>query len=76
MMIYKPSKAAVNNNFRVTMPLNGRTVKYYHSEIMDSSAKSTAPSTTPSTLASTAASTAASTVASVFFTTCAAIALY
>ena len=72
MMIYKPSKAAVNNNFRVTMPLNGRTVKYYHSEIMDSSAKSTAPSTTPSTLASTAAST----VASVFFTTCAAIALY
>ena len=43
LMIQTASTAAVNNNFRVPMPLNGRTVKYYHSET-ESSAETTAAS--------------------------------
>ena len=43
LMIKTASTAAVNNNFRVPMPLNGRTVTYYHSEV-ESSAETTAAS--------------------------------
>ena len=43
LMVQTQSTAAVNNNFRVPMPLNGRTVTYYHSEV-ESSAETTAAS--------------------------------
>jgi len=43
LMVETASTAAVNNNFRVPMPLNGRTVTYYHSEV-ESSAETTAAS--------------------------------
>ena len=43
LMVKTASTAAVNNNFRVPMALNGRTVTYYHSEV-ESSAETTAAS--------------------------------
>ena len=44
LIIKTAETRAVNNNYRVPMPLNGRQVTFYHDDIQMSSAESTTAS--------------------------------
>ena len=61
---------AANNNYRVTMPYNGRELKFYHNH---NDPSVTAPDVTAKP---TIVSSAETTCASIFFATCVALALY
>ena len=61
---------SVNNNYRVTLPYNGRELKFYHNH---KSHNDNSPSVTAKP---TIVSSAETTTASIFFATCVAIALY
>ena len=56
---------AANNNYRVTMPYNGRELKFYHNH--DDNSVTAKP---------TIVSSAETTYASIFLATCVALALY